>query len=413
MSRSTIIAGSIFYFLFCLAIFFFWVPKHLAFVGDSLTYSLGGVHLLNLHLYSQDGVHPFLEREPVYSFFLAMIYAVFGVWNSSAIFLIQALLYWILSILFVTVLARTLGTRIATICFFILLSSPSVLHGVFIVYREAFVLCLFLLLAIGVLSIVHRDRLGMAIMIGVVLGLIPLAYYSFIALPFFVIFYLWFERVSKRSLFLILSLTVVIVSAWGFRNQSIDGKFRIAGFSRSTIMWYVRGEQAERVHGLEPLRCLWSEYVSRDWTGRSDACSFNYLMNTKWPKGESTIDRSVAVDAFVKIRSHFGWYLWGSLFQVLELHLPFVGGGWPFIFNLLAAIGTFFLYLGCLFAWRSVLDRRLFFFLLLIAYNAASFGVIAATPRYLIPVSFCYAVFAAIGYEKILKHFGFFHQQHR
>ncbi len=407
MSRTTILIGSIVYLMCCIAIVFFWLPKDLTFVGDSKTYSLGAVNLLEIGTYSQDGIYPFIEREPLYSAFVAVVYSVFGLWNGIAVFAVQAVLYWLLSLFLSQKLASIFGKRTASIFFFLLLTSPSVLHGIFIVYREAFALLLLLGLSIAILSILERYRLRTAILIGVLLGFLPLAYYSFIFLPLFVLLYLWYRRVPKKALLWMFVLTAAILSFWGFRNQRIDGHFRIIGSDRTTVMLYARGEQAERLHGVEPFLCLWAEYVSRDWTGRSDACSVNSLMHRIWPSDQPSVDTALAPLALEKIRSHFGWYLWDSLFQILELHLPFVGGGWPFLFNLFAAIGSAIIYVGCLLAFRSLFDRRMFFFLLLIAYNTAFFALIAATPRYLIPVSFCYAMFAAIGYDKLLSRLGF------
>jgi hypothetical protein len=136
--------------------------------------------------------------------------------------------------------------------------------------------------------------------------------------------------------------------AWALRNASYDGQLRIIDGRRTAIMWYVRGEQAEQVQGIEPLRCLWSEYVSRDWSGRSPACSFNALMHEKWPNGfDLTSDNTeLLAQSRAKILAHPVSYLWFSICEILELHIPYLGGGISHAFNLFIVLSAFVLYLG-------------------------------------------------------------------
>lgn len=407
MSRTTILLGSALYLLLSIAVYVFWLPEHLAFVGDSGVYSAAAMHLVNDAFYSIDGVRAFLEREPLYSFFLAFVYMIFGNGNAVAVFAAQCALYLFASILFSRAIVQPIGRRAASLCFFFLITSPSVFHGLFIVYREGFTLSLFLLLCTAILSYSEHPKLCLAVAIGALLGALPLAYYSFVFLPLFLLPYLWVQGLSRRSLVIVIVLALVLPLSWALRNERVDGHVRIIGSDRTAVMWYVRAEQAEKVRGFEPLRCLWSEYVTRDWTGRSEACSFNAIMHAGWPDGAVNIDPSIAPQSRARISAHLGSYLWFSLFEILELHLPFVGGGWPRLFNVFALIGSIVVYLGCILGWHSFFDRRFALFTLIIAYTTVVFIFTDATPRYLIPVTFCYAVFAAVGYDKLLTRLGF------
>jgi hypothetical protein len=170
-------------------------------------------------------------------------------------------------------------------------------------------------------------------------------------------------------------------------------------------MWYVRGEQAERVTGRMPLKCLIAEYLTRDWTGLSDACSFNGLMHRKWPDGfDLSADYGDVEGAAIrKIRSHLLNYFNFSSYEVLELHLPFLGGGWSRAYNEYASLTMFMLYVGFFLGLPKILRRKHALWIAFIGFNTLIFILTDATPRYLLPVLFCYAIIAGIGYDWLLK----------
>ncbi len=402
-SRLGFIIGTALYAALAFVAYVYWMPTGLEFTGDAASYNQLAVHLLNDGLFSLDGVHAFVEREPLYSAFLAAIYAVFGAENLAAIFLTQTLLYFGCCLAFVCVLDRFVTRRVTDLCFILLLISPSVMHSLLIVYREALALPIAMLLTASVLSYLYHAKWFKALVIGLFLGLLPLVYYSFIFLPVAVYGYLLWRRADWRHIAASTIIAVVILGTWGVRNLHYTGQFVIVGSVRPDILWYVRGEQAEKVHGTEPFMCLWAEYISRDWSGRSSACSYNGLANTRWPQGLLAHDPAIADAGQAKIRQHFGSYLWFSVFEIIELHLPFVGGGWPFVFHLAAAAASFIIYFGCIFALPQIFDRRFFIITIFIAYNTLVFILTDATPRYLIPVTFGYAVFAAVGYDAALS----------
>jgi hypothetical protein len=172
------------------------------------------------------------------------------------------------------------------------------------------------------------------------------------------------------------------------------------------LQWYVRGEQSETVHGLEPLKCLYAEYVSRDWTGRDPNCSFNAVWHRKWPQGFVGVeaDRAISTEGQAKIRAHFGSYLWFSVFEVIELHLPFVDS-WGEPYNVLALLSMLVLYAGAVWSLVDLRRTALWLFPMLIGYVTGVFALTDAIPRYLLPVIFCYAVLAGIGYDRVIAWF--------
>ena len=61
------------------------------------------------------------------------------------------------------------------------------------------------------------------------------------------------------------------------------------------------------------------------------------------------------------------------------------------------------IYVGMLFSLASWKNRFVWPLLVLIAYNTAVFSLTDATPRYLLPVIFCYMALSGIGYAKLLR----------
>lgn len=386
--------------------FFIGVPWESVFASDAIGYSTGAKNILLHGLYSFDGIHPFMDREPVMSAFLVPIYALAGIENGIATAAVQAVMLFLASWFFCECFARVTGSRAAGITFLLILTSGSVLHTVFSAYRECLVMSLLLVFAGLWLS---DDRsYPTSVLMGLLLGLVILAYYSFVFLPLFLLVAWILEKRPLKQCAGLLLVCALTVSVWGLRNASYDGRFRVIDNRRTAVMWHVRGEQAERIRGLEPLWCLWSEYISRDWNGRSSACSYNGLMHVKWPAGDtSSLESyaSTAAEGKAKIRANIHWYLWFSFFEILELHLPFVGGGWSHAFNVYAAFTQLILAVGFLLGLVRIRDRRLLLLFTLIAYNTGVFIFTDATPRYMLPVFFCYAAIAGIGYDLLLKRF--------
>lgn len=405
MKRAWIVSGLILFALLTVVIFPYviGVPWEFVFGSDAIGYSTGAKNLLLHGLYSYDGVSPYMDREPVMSAFLVPIYAVAGIENGVAVAAVQAVMLFLASWFFCECFARVTNSRAAGITFLLILTSGSVLHTVFSAYRECLIMSLLLVFA-GLW--LRETTVRTSVLMGLVLGLVILTYYSFVFLPLFLLVTCVAQKRPMKNVVVMMAVCVLTVSLWGLRNYSYDGQFRIIDNRRAAVMWYVRGEQAERIRGLEPLWCLWSEYVSRDWTGRSSACSYNGLMHLRWPAGDMSDAASYAATAAegkAKILQFFPWYLSFSVFEVLELHVPYVGGGWSHSYNVYAAVTQLLLAIGFLLGLLRICDRRLLLLWTLIAYNTGVFIFTDATPRYMLPVFFCYAAIAGIGYDLLLK----------
>lgn len=386
---------------------FIGAPLELTLQGDSGEYSRPAIQLLQHGFYSIDGVAPYMAREPGMSFFLAALYAFFGVENALAIVLVQALLLFISASYFCRELEKRTSVRIAGITFLLLLTSGSIFHSTFLAYRESITLSGLLFLTGALLSHWRSPAWWKLCCVGIGFGAVILTYYTFLFfLPAFLVLS-YTERRPLREGVTIIVLACLTVLPWALRNAAYGGTPRIIDAQRTGVMWYVRGEQAERVRGIEPLWCLYAEYISRDWTGRSDACSYNALLHARWPDGMDVKDDrpAIARAGREKIKKHFLSYLNFSLYEVIELHIPFIGGGFPTRFNLFGALSAGVLYLGFLFGIPALFQRKYLLWTAFIAYNTLIFILTDATPRYLVPVLFSYSVIAAIGYDALLRFF--------
>lgn len=405
MTRRTVFIGLAVFSLFWLIGFIRWLP-YLAsnvFSDDALEYSKIAIHLLRDGFYSLDGIEPFFGREPGMSLFLVGLYAIGGIENSFALFITQGILFFLASWFFCVQVCQTFGKRIGTLCFFLLLTHVSIFHSIFSGYRECLALVVLLCFAGLLLYGARTPRLTTSIVAGILLGFAILIYFSFFFFPILLFAVLLFQRASWK---MILPLTIVpflVVSPWLIRNATYGEKAAELAKLRMTFVWHVRGEQAEKVQGLEPFRCLWSEYISRDWSQRSDACSFNGVKNKQWPDGNLRGDEAtIAAIGQQKIAQHPFSYLWFSLVDIIELHLPYVGGGWSTLYHAAAAAASVVLFAGILFGVGILVDKNFWPFLSLAAYNTLIFIFTDATPRYLIPVIFCYVLMSAYGYHRLL-----------
>lgn len=374
--------------------------------GDAAQYVAGGWNLAMRGIYSMDGVHPFFEREPGYSVFLSGVYSVTRTTNPLPVFAAQAVLYFVAAVAFVSALWPLVSRRAALITFFVLLVLPPVHHVIQLQIRESLALSIALLWAASLLCLRREPALWLAAVSGALLGALILTYTVFLPFPLFLIALLAVWRVPWSRIALATAFTLLVAGAWGGRNYLHRGETCMTGCYRAVLQWYVRGEQAETIRGLEPLGCLYTEYVSRDWTGRDTNCNFNAVWHRKWPQGFVGVeaDRQITREGQAKILANFGPYLWFSLFEVIELHLPFVDN-WGFAYNLLSLLAMLALYLGAFVAVPDLRRRDMWLFPMLIGYITGVFALTDAIPRYLIPVIFSYAVLAGVGYDVLLGWF--------
>lgn len=246
MSRSWFFTGLGLCLLLLLVIFPYviGVPTAFTFGSDAVGYSTGAINLLKSGFYTFDGVHPFMDREPVMSFFLVPIYFLFGVEQPIGLYVVQSVMLFLCTWWFAKEFTRVAGERAAGISFVLLLTSGSVMHTVFSAYRECLVLSFFLCFVATYFSSRRLPVLWKTVLMGILLGLIMWSYYSFIFLPLFLVPLWLIERGKMKECMLVILVSYLTLVPWALRNYSYDGKLRVIDNRRSAVMWYVRGEQA-------------------------------------------------------------------------------------------------------------------------------------------------------------------------
>lgn len=373
--------------------------------SDASQYEAAARSLVMTGSFSLDGVTPFFEREPGYSVFLAAVYAVFGVGAYDAVFVVQALLHLAAAYTFVRSVARFLPARGATLLFGLLLFAPPVFHALFALYRESLALSLAMFLTAALFRLERTRAWDAAVSSGLLLGALLLVDAPFLLFPLGLAALLLWWRVPWTRVLLCLVLAAGVVAPWVARNYAHVGMACFTGCYRSAIQWHVRGEQAEYIGiGLEPLRCLAAEYVTRDWSTISPFCSFNAVWHRRWPDGFVGVpeDAVIAREGQAKILAHLPNYLWFSLFEIVEFHLPYVNG-WGRTYNLAAVAWTAIAYLGCLLAVPFLRRKEYLLFAAFILYLTALYALTDATPRYAVPILHCYAFLAALGYTGLQR----------
>lgn len=399
--------------LFALVVtaFGFWVaslPTSEIISGDGAVYSTLAENILTTGGYTWEG-KPFFEREPGMSVFLAGVYGVFGAKNVMAVFIIQALIYLGAVLLFCRVIRASVGDTATILTAAILLLSPVIFKVTFSLYRESQALSLLLFVTSTCITWIRTQKIVFALLAGVLLGAAMLVYAPLLLLPIFLLPFFVLLKRKWQHIALFLCAVGIVCAPWVIRNINLQGSPCFTGCYRNVLQWYVRAEQSEQLFGLEPLRCLHAEYISRDWSERSPYCSFNAVWHMKWPEGFVGVpeDAVVARESQHKILANFPNYLWMSLFEIIEFHTPFVGAFGGTTLNLAISLGMLFTYIGCA-CWLvflciqrrrpSVLETLL---ILIMTYSIALFALTDATPRYLVPLFFCYAVLSGIGFDQL------------
>lgn len=370
------------------------VPLSKTFSNDAAGYDQGAIHLATQNFYSPDGVTPAVQREPGYSFFLSLIYRVFGIENRPAIFVLQGILHLLATLFFVRELRKITAQGAATVTAMFLLLLPSVFHIVLTPYRESFVLSLSLFFAGLFLSMRSHPTWRKAVLMGGLFSWIVLAHIPYLFMPLVILLIGWFLPLFPRRMLLpIIALPVVACLLWGARNEVTGGTFRMIGSYRIAAVLERRAIQASTFRLIDPFLCRWAEYITRDYSKASPYCGMRYGDVA----GGEEVEKRIMRESESTMLHHVPSYVWDSLFFALEMHLPYVDG-WGRIYNLLEALFTVVLYGGCLLSLRSIWKREYALFIAIILYSTALSALTEAIPRYHMVGLFCYATLAGVGY---------------
>lgn len=374
-------------------------PPTQTFNDDAGEYHRCAANMLRTGMYSSDGIDPSNEREPGYSIFLASVYALTGVGNRAAIFVTQSLLFAVCALLLCDELRRRYSARAAAIALGFLLLSPAIFHLNLFAYRESVAGALFLLSLAFLLRWRRTSSPSFAIATGGVMGVLCLTYLPLLPVVLLLAGLQIFTRRWTHWLMICL-LALAPLGGWAARNLAhpATANCALAGCDRSALAWYVRARQVTDLALLDPPRCLWAQYITRNLDGLPKACTFRVAQDI--PKDAAP--RDISSQAIATIRGNLPMHLWTSAFNVGEFHLPYVNG-WGMLYNLAEAAATLALYLGILLGLPALRLRKHWIFLFSILATTALFALIDVEPRYRMPILGAYAALAGIGYDKVMK----------
>lgn len=379
--------------------------QELIFADDAGHYNLLAVNMLESFSYSLDGSTPFFAREPGYSVFLAGVYSIFGLQNWFAVLIIQIALFILAVLFFAKELTHWVPSKTSTLFVWLLLLHPALWTAHTVILRESLSASLLLFLFAFLLQLLRTPRWQISAISGLILGILVLVSAPFFLLPIGLISFLLWYKIRPLQIGIILATCAMVIAPWGIRNMQQVGSICIAGCNRSDLQWAVRGEQAETLRGTEPLLCMYAEYISRDWSNRSKNCHFNAVKNRLFPNGfeGNTADAELGAIGREKIKTYLPWYLWHTVFEVLEIHLPYVHS-WGLGYNLVVSAYSLFITLA---AFIGLALWKRFYLLLLVpvAYSIGVYTLSDAIPRYLLPVLFVYCLLAAVGLEYLTKRY--------
>lgn len=212
---------------------------------DAVGYERLGMNLAQGHGFSQSVEPPYepaVNREPVYPFFISLIYRIFG-HNNQAVIVVQVILHAITAVLIYKLALFWFSSRIALVASLLTAIDPTVAG--FCGYLSTEPLALFLLVLFTYLFVYFKDNHGLmiAILSGLMLGVLTLCRAVFLLYPLFILVCLllapskinYKKKLAYGLLMILVSLTVL--SPWLYRNQRIFNVPFITTRSGHTLLW--------------------------------------------------------------------------------------------------------------------------------------------------------------------------------
>lgn len=378
------------------------LPTSETFLDDANEYHSIAVQLVTHGMYSLDSYSFTNEREPGYSIFLALIYALFGIGNRAAIFIAQALIHAFAVFVFARAAQWSYPRRAVNIASFFLLLSPAIFHMVFFVYRESLALSLFLLSFAGIVSWMHRQSTPKLLLTSLVAGFAVITYLPFLVVIFA---YFLFLLAHKKSAVIVVAFLLFLlpVGSWAMRNLAHESTrdCPMGGCLRSTAALYMRGRQATDFTWQDPLRCLWVEFITRRLDVLPMACDFTVLKGVSLEKQHL---QSISYEAKTMILSNIPMYVWTSFLWGGKYHFPYVNG-WGKMYNVAEAVMTLLVYGGI---GLTVLFKKWRAHLLLwlpIILGTVLFALIDVEPRYRMPFFAAYTLLSGVGYSILIERY--------
>lgn len=210
--------------------------EHTLFQGDAPQYYILGSNLNEGNGFSLSENSPYLpsmHREPVYPFFISVIFFIFGN-EFFAVQLTQVVIFILICILVGLLANEVFNAEISRYSLFITAFCPTLISYPAFLYSEILAVFLILLSIFSLTKAIKKQSLLWYCISGFTLGISALC--KAIMFPFFGVvllslFYLLKNEVSRKKLQLLLSFSLcfaIIVSPWIVRNYLVFNKAEIS-----------------------------------------------------------------------------------------------------------------------------------------------------------------------------------------
>lgn len=189
--------------------------------GDAIGYDKIAVNLVKYHQYAVEPGKPTAYREPVYPYFLAGIYLIFGLSNYTAVRIIQILISSLTCVMIFLLAYKMFDKKVAILAGIISCFWPHFIYYSTTILRET-LFCFLLICTVYFLNNIYKEKVNLLnlIITGILSGLVSLLNTTSLIFLFFSFFVLFVVKKVKEVI-IVICLFILIYSFWVVRNYKV------------------------------------------------------------------------------------------------------------------------------------------------------------------------------------------------
>jgi len=227
--------------------------------GDAIGYDQLAVNLIKYHQYAFTSGKPTAYREPVYPYFLAIIYSIFGLSNYTAVRVAQIFISSLTCVIIFLLAKDLFDKKVALLASFISCFWPHFVYYSTTILRET-LFCFLLILCVYFLNKVYQQKEFKSvnsIIAGIMCGLCCLM--NSTALLFVFLSFVVLSLVKKfRQVLVIFLLFVSLYSLWVIRNYIVFNEF-VLGSTVGGMTIYGASVGDYRIFGTPQEKEFWEK----------------------------------------------------------------------------------------------------------------------------------------------------------
>lgn len=206
--------------------------------GDAIGYDQLAVNLVKYHQYAFEVGKPTAYREPVYPYFLAIIYSIFGLSNYTAVRIVQILISSLACVMIFLLSIDLFDKKIAILAGFIGCFWPHFIYYSTTILRET-LFCFLLICSVYFFNRIYQGKVDIKNLIisGIFAGIISLINSVSLAFIFLSFIYFFIKKNVKETLILCL-IFFLVYSFWIIRNYKVFRTFIPASTVGGFTLYY-------------------------------------------------------------------------------------------------------------------------------------------------------------------------------